>query len=345
MIHRDLKPANMMLTPAPGRHETTWDSTIKILDIGLGREMFDDATPEGQIETQLTVEGSVLGTPDYLAPEQAKDARSADIRADIYSIGCVLFHCLCGHPPFPETNIMSQMLKHATERPPLLSSIVPDIPPALQSVLDAMLAKFPDDRYATPAAAAEALTPFLGSGGIAPTAATMVPAFKEWLETESHLEMPKILPQPPVAPTKTGQFVSVSGSGKPGTGAHPTVAMPPPPKETLASRTAPTKALPTVPARPVPVTPLRSPIPRRPVEMEEVDVELVTDLTPGPMPAAVQPEIQIVKVKEVRPLWEFDRRDWIMLAAGAAGVLAAVGVGYGLARLARKKPEESTGEE
>src|ERR1700722_8741387 len=102
MIHRDVKPSNLMLMPAPVKNETTWNSTVKILDIGLGREMFDEETPEGQIETQLTVEGSVLGTPDYLAPEQAKDARSADIRADIYSVGCVLFHCLCGHPPFPD---------------------------------------------------------------------------------------------------------------------------------------------------------------------------------------------------------------------------------------------------
>ena len=71
------------------------------------------STPEGQIDTQLTAEGAVLGTPDYLAPEQARDARGADIRADVYSLGCVLYHCLTGQPPFPETNLMAQMLRHA----------------------------------------------------------------------------------------------------------------------------------------------------------------------------------------------------------------------------------------
>ena len=89
----------------------------------------------------------MLGTPDYLAPEQARDARNADIRADIYSLGCVLYHCLTGRPPFPETNIMAQMLKHATEKPAPLASLVPDVPGGLQAVLDRMLAKSPNDRY------------------------------------------------------------------------------------------------------------------------------------------------------------------------------------------------------
>src|SRR5262245_57012793 len=77
MVHSDLKPANLMITPEPakGKPDTTWDATVKILDIGLGRELFDEDTPQGQIETQLTADGAVLGTPDYLAPEQAKDAR------------------------------------------------------------------------------------------------------------------------------------------------------------------------------------------------------------------------------------------------------------------------------
>src|SRR5207237_6026690 len=64
MVHRDIKPANMMLTPAADKADTTWDATLKVLDIGLGRELFDEGTPEGKTETQLTVEGAVLGTPD-----------------------------------------------------------------------------------------------------------------------------------------------------------------------------------------------------------------------------------------------------------------------------------------
>ncbi len=354
MIHRDIKPANMMLTPAPGRHDATWDSTIKILDIGLGRELFDESTPEGQIETQLTVEGSVLGTPDYLAPEQAKDARSADIRADIYSIGCVLFHCLCGRPPFQEANIMSQMLKHATERPPLIASIVSDVPAGLQSILDSMLAKFPDDRYATPEVAANALKPFLGSSGVEPVAAPLVPAFKEWLETESHLEMPKILPPAPAVPSKPSPPGQVAGPVKPGTTQSPALAMTSSPaKDSGTVRSVgskpipanPQRAVPVNPGRPVPVAPARPPGSPRPAPMEEVDVELVLEPLPALLPPQIVQQVQFVKVKDDRPLWEFDRRDWIMLAAGAAGVLAAVGVGYGLARLVRKKPEEPPSDE
>ncbi|MCI0702107.1 MAG: serine/threonine protein kinase, partial [Planctomycetia bacterium] len=216
MVHRDLKPANLMLTPEPakGKPDTTWESTVKILDIGLGRELFDEDTPEGQIETQLTADGAVLGTPDYLAPEQAKDARSADVRADIYSLGCVFYHCITGRPPFPDTNIMAQMLKHATEKPVPLAAIV-DVPAGLQQVLDRFLAKHPEERYQTPAEAAGALKPFVGSGGAAPTGAKMVQAYKDWLESESGMEIPKDL-FPPTATSKPAPAATIQPT-KPGT--------------------------------------------------------------------------------------------------------------------------------
>lgn len=338
MIHRDLKPSNIMLTPTPSKADTTWDATVKILDIGLGRELFNDDTPEGQIETQLTVEGAVLGTPDYLAPEQAKDARTADIRADIYSMGCVTYHCLAGRIPFPEANIMTQMLKHATERPQPLTNFVSDLPPALVAVVDRMMAKSPDNRYPTPAAAAEAMRPFLGTGGAAPSPAAVIPAFKQWLETESHLEMPAV----PAAPVHTPQKPRASGAVP---GAQPRHAPPSGPVKPTAPGTAPAvPALPgTVPvkpaqtgSRPVPVAPSRPPAPPRPPVYDEVEVELV------PEPAVVPPPMQVVRDEDDRGALEFDRRDWVMLAAGAAGVLFAVGVGYGLARLARKKPPEES---
>jgi hypothetical protein len=212
-----------------------------------------------------------------------------------------------------------------------------------QSILDVLLAKFPDERYATPAAAADALKPFLGSGGVAPAAAAMVPAFKEWLATESHLEMPKIVPTAPATQPKPSGVAPVTASVKPGTAPSPTLMMTPAsPKESSPVRSAASKSATTV--RPVPIAPARAPVPQRPAPVEEVDVELVTELVASPL-SVVVPQVQYVKVKDDRPLWEFDRRDWIMLATGAAGVLAAVGVGYGLAKLVRKKPEESQGEE
>lgn len=360
LVHRDLKPSNLMLTPAGGeggRPDTTWDATIKILDIGLGRELFDENTPEGQIDTQLTAEGAVLGTPDYLAPEQARDARSADIRSDIYSIGCVLYHAVTGRTPFPDTNIMTQMLKHATEKPAPVAHFVPDAPPGLQKLLDTFMAKDPDRRYQTPAAAAEALAAFLTPDtGAAPTGAKVVPAYQKWLETESHLEMPpelRDLELPGTAPA------AVLPAMKPGTGANPVLpvgksgttpaaALPSPPrpaeKSTRPSRKSPpAEAVP--PARPKPGTaasrPLPTPVPAPPyptAPIEEVDVELVTDFPaapdvfapPAPAPAEAQPD---------RPLWELGRRDLFMLVSGGAGVLMAVGVGYGLSRLFRRKDD------
>jgi serine/threonine protein kinase len=354
MVHRDLKPANLMLVPGPppGK-DTTWDCTTKILDIGLGRELFDENVPEGQIETQLTIEGSVLGTPDYLAPEQAKDARSADIRADIYSLGCVLFHCLTGRPPFPETNIMTQMLRHATEKPQPLGTLAQDIPPGLQAVMDRLLAKSPEDRYQTPAEAAAALKPFVGSGS-APAAAPMVPAYKAWLESESQFEPSAKMPAAPksgAAKGGTGALPSKPGGpgaipSKPNSGAVPTAS----PRSGVGLNKPGTGAHPAPPAAQVakPAGPRTGKIPKvappPPPPPDEISVELVLD-QPMPMPGQeaefYAPPAPVVVVPPERPLSELDRRDWMMLAFGASGVLVAVGLGYGLARLIRKKPEDT----
>ncbi|MCS7271627.1 MAG: serine/threonine protein kinase, partial [Gemmataceae bacterium] len=207
MIHRDLKPANLMLVESRDGHrpdreagteaeDTTWNATVKILDIGLGRELFDESVPEGQQETQITQEGTVLGTPDYMAPEQARDASSVDIRADIYSLGCVLYHCLTGQPPFPDNSIMAQMVRHAMEPPRPLREFIPEVPPLLQAVLDTMLAKRPEERFTTPAAAADALQPLLAPRGARPTAASLTPAYKAWLDSEAAAVIPALPDKP-----------------------------------------------------------------------------------------------------------------------------------------------------
>src|SRR5262249_49285660 len=139
----------------------TLSSTIKVLDIGLGRALFDENMPEGEPDTQLTGEGVLLGTPDYLAPEQARNAHGADIRADIYSLGCVLYQALAGQPPFPDTNMLAQIIRHATEMPKPLREHNADVPDGLEQIVNFMLAKDPDQRYPTPGKAAAVLQIFL----------------------------------------------------------------------------------------------------------------------------------------------------------------------------------------
>src|SRR5262249_25561134 len=151
----------------PGKPDTVLNSTVKILDIGLGRETFDESLDSLPAD-QLTGEGVLLGTPDYLAPEQARDARSVDIRADIYSVGCVLHYALVGQPPFPDTSVLNQIIRHAKEEPRRLKELNSEVPDGLQQIVSFMMAKDPGQRYPTPERAAKALQVFLpGQAGAA----------------------------------------------------------------------------------------------------------------------------------------------------------------------------------
>jgi serine/threonine protein kinase len=186
VVHRDVKPSNLMLVA--GTPDSTLRATVKILDIGLGRGLFEEGAADATVDPALTSEGVLLGTPDYMSPEQARDPRSTDIRADIYSTGCVLYHLLAGHPPFPDSNIISQMIRHATEAPRPLKEATPGIPDGLQQIVNWMLAKDPAARYPTPERAAQALQVFLVAGSDAPAATDEAPSMKRyltWLEVES----------------------------------------------------------------------------------------------------------------------------------------------------------------
>ncbi len=155
LVHRDLKPGNLMLCPAPCPEENTLHSMVKILDIGLGRVLFDPNSRDAKFD--LTSDDAIVGTPDYLAPEQARDPRRVDVRADIYSLGCSLYHALAGQPPFPDSNLVRQIMRHATQQPRDVRELNAGVSDALQLVVARMLAKDPADRYQTPAEAADAL--------------------------------------------------------------------------------------------------------------------------------------------------------------------------------------------
>jgi len=148
MVHRDLKPPNLMRTP---------DGTIKILDFGLARFACEPDRPD---QGQLTAVGAVMGTADYIAPEQAQDSRTADIRADIYSLGCTLYQLLTGRVPFPQGTAADKISKHLLSQPEPLGKLRADLPAGLVQVVEKMMARAPAQRYQTPVEVAAALEPF-----------------------------------------------------------------------------------------------------------------------------------------------------------------------------------------
>jgi tRNA A-37 threonylcarbamoyl transferase component Bud32 len=202
LVHRDLSPENLLLVD--GKPDDTRTATVKILDIGTGRATLDGDGEQPGVE--LTLAGDQLGTPEYQAPEQAADARNVDIRADLYSIGCVLFHALAGEPPFVDTkDRVGLIMRHLSEAPRSLLAVCPDAPPKLQGVLDRLLAKKPVQRFANPAEALKALAPFLPK--VAQKAAGQerpeLKAFLRWLQTETAAELE--LPPEPVAYAGAGR--------------------------------------------------------------------------------------------------------------------------------------------
>ncbi len=156
LVHRDIKPHNLLLT-ANG-------STVKILDMGLAR--LSQSALHGQPGTLMTQEGTVMGTPDYIAPEQSRSSHNVDIRADIYSLGCTLYHLLAGQAPFPRGSMIEKILKHQLDEPPPLEQIRPDVPPPVAALVRKMMAKKTEARYQTPAAVVAALTAALNAGAV-----------------------------------------------------------------------------------------------------------------------------------------------------------------------------------
>jgi serine/threonine-protein kinase len=171
LVHRDIKPSNLLLTldgsdeesprrgggEQQGRHGPTTPAQplVKILDFGMAR-----FTSEAPPSEELTRTDQVFGTIDFIAPEQAQSSRSADIRADLYSLGCTLFYLLTGKPPFPGITALEKLQARVDGRMLPLRELRPEIPAGLQKIVNRMLASDRDRRYQKPYEAAEALSPF-----------------------------------------------------------------------------------------------------------------------------------------------------------------------------------------
>jgi serine/threonine protein kinase len=143
LIHRDIKPANLLLDRS---------GLVKILDLGLARFFAD----RGDITKQHDVH-AVLGTADYLAPEQALDSSVVDIRGDIYSLGVTLYYLLAGRSPYKDGSLSQKLVWHQISQPTPIQEYRKDVPKELWNVIEKMLAKDPANRYQTPAEVVEAL--------------------------------------------------------------------------------------------------------------------------------------------------------------------------------------------
>nr|NIL96017.1 protein kinase [Planctomycetales bacterium]NIM07939.1 protein kinase [Planctomycetales bacterium]NIN07418.1 protein kinase [Planctomycetales bacterium]NIN76522.1 protein kinase [Planctomycetales bacterium]NIO33712.1 protein kinase [Planctomycetales bacterium] len=151
LIHRDIKPANLLLDER---------GEIKILDMGLAR-----FTDEDRASLTVAHDENVLGTADYLAPEQAINSHDVDQRADIYSLGCTAYFLLTGHPPFPEGTLPQRLLAHQQKEPPSIYVDRPDAPDELVKIVEKMMAKATHQRQQSAAQVALDMANWLAAQG------------------------------------------------------------------------------------------------------------------------------------------------------------------------------------
>ena len=191
IIHRDIKPGNIMVNR---------QGVVKLLDMGLAR-IYHDKT---DLLTLQYDDQGVLGTADYVAPEQTVNSHTVDTRADIYGLGCTFYFLLAGHPPFPQGTVAQKVMWHQTRPPQPISELRPELPQAVVSLIHAMLSKHPDNRPQTPAEVAAELEEFVRNHPIEPPRSEEMPKLSPAAEAGS-------LPREPTRP-RSDQAIGKSPS-------------------------------------------------------------------------------------------------------------------------------------
>jgi eukaryotic-like serine/threonine-protein kinase len=211
LVHRDIKPSNLLVT---GSGAT---ATIKLLDLGLAR--LEEEGDDGPV----TRAGIVLGTPDFMAPEQALESHTVDIRADIYSLGCTMFFLLSGQVPFPaDSSVKKLLMRQQMDPPQALESLCPDVPDTIAAVVRKMMARSPQDRYQEPREIAEGLREALDTRKASKPAAASEARAKDQVvaatrDTEpGKRQTPAKEPRPETRATGTTAETRVAGSVSPG---------------------------------------------------------------------------------------------------------------------------------
>jgi serine/threonine-protein kinase len=183
LVHRDIKPSNLLLA--------TEDQLVKVLDLGLAQLRSTSVEGKEVKDRPLTTPGMIMGTPDFMAPEQAENSSAVDIRADIYSLGCSLYQLLAGTVPFPGGSLVEKLSRHHSQMPPPLAHHRPDIPAPVASIVERMMAKDPSQRYQQPGEVAAALAGHcaapsipgtLAPGEMRPPAGSQTPLFPQTLQ-------------------------------------------------------------------------------------------------------------------------------------------------------------------
>jgi serine/threonine protein kinase len=260
LVHRDIKPGNLLVDEK---------GTVKLLDLGLA--MFFGEADKDTASLTIAHEEKVLGTADYLAPEQALDSHSVDVRADLYSLGGTLYFCLTGFPPFPEGTVAQRLMAHQAKQPKPISTYRPDVPESLVAVIDRMMQKKPDDRYQTAKDTSAALFQWLAQNGgdawmkMSATASFATPASSGAPVTSGLSQaMPRVVPAGPVPPASAAEksgsnLIAIPGGGVP---AGSTVVQKESPRlPGVAIGTSPASVAPPGPMAPASVAPEVAPAP------------------------------------------------------------------------------------
>jgi serine/threonine-protein kinase len=305
LMHRDVKPANLLLSwpggaaanPAARRdrplasvQELPQRGVVKLRAVGLIRLLL--AVNPHFSPAPLTKEGLLPDTVDYIAPEQARDALSIDIRADIYSLGCTLYHLLTGQPPFPKGRTLEKLFKQQKEEPPPVEKLRPEVPPEVAATVRMMMAKRPEDRYQKPDDVAKALA--TGKAGGAPM--NPVQALRSAVAAGGLSTLKKLIPAVPRSPTPPPAPPEPSAPARPVVQPAASSSVPRPPLLSPAAR----KVSPPLPESgklpPAPAKPPPAPPPSKEVQLTTASLKLPPSGSPPPLgsPPAPQQAVQLM---------------------------------------------------